>query len=107
MTDPLPPQREHGCEIENMPWPWDSIPRPWHLGQTTGEVPGGAPAALAALRVIAEQLSVVLEGLAAGSSVRGSGTKPAVNAQVQYSASGTGGTQNEFTPTFPPVSSTC
>ena len=26
MTVPLPPQREHGWEIENRPWPWDSTP---------------------------------------------------------------------------------
>ncbi len=43
ITVPLPPQREHGCEIENRPWPWDSIPRPWHFGHTTGAVPGLAP----------------------------------------------------------------
>src|SRR3954447_24855342 len=43
MIAPEPWQREHGWEMENRPWPWDSIPRPWHLGQTFGEVPGLAP----------------------------------------------------------------
>src|SRR3954454_16354425 len=43
MTVPEPPQRAHGRVIENRPWPWDSTPRPWHTGQTTGEVPGRAP----------------------------------------------------------------
>src|SRR3954464_9942940 len=43
MIAPDPWQREHGCEIENRPWPWDSMPRPWHFGQTFGDVPGLAP----------------------------------------------------------------
>src|SRR4051812_762610 len=43
MTAPEPPHFEHGVEIENSPWPWDSIPRPWHLGHTRGLVPGLAP----------------------------------------------------------------
>ena len=43
MIAPDPWQREHGCEIEKRPWPWDSIPRPWHFGQTFGDVPGLAP----------------------------------------------------------------
>src|ERR687888_1569455 len=43
ITVPEPPQREHGREIENTPWPCDSTPRPWHTGQTIGEVPGRAP----------------------------------------------------------------
>src|SRR3954465_10387038 len=43
ITVPAPLQREHGCEIENRPSPRDSMPRPWHLGQTVGEVPGLAP----------------------------------------------------------------
>src|SRR3954470_3005811 len=43
MTVPLPPQREHGCEIENRPWPCDSTPRPWQTGQIVGLVPGLAP----------------------------------------------------------------
>src|SRR3954454_5898655 len=43
MTVPVPPHCEHGCEIENRPWPWDSMPRPWQRGQTRGLVPGLAP----------------------------------------------------------------
>src|SRR5919108_4063221 len=43
ITVPEPPQREHGREIENTPWPCDSTPRPWHTGQTIGDVPGRAP----------------------------------------------------------------
>src|SRR3954452_144576 len=43
MTVPAPLQRAQGRVIENRPWPWDSTPRPWHTGQTTGEVPGRAP----------------------------------------------------------------
>ena len=40
MIAPVPPQREHGWEIENSPWPCDSMPRPWQRGQTFGSVPG-------------------------------------------------------------------
>src|SRR5690242_11367393 len=36
ITVPEPLQREHGVEIENRPWPWDSMPRPWHFGHTLG-----------------------------------------------------------------------
>src|SRR3954468_18652673 len=43
MIAPDPWQREHGCEIENSPCPWDSMPRPWHFGHTFGDVPGLAP----------------------------------------------------------------
>src|SRR3954453_20936020 len=43
MTAPVPPHCEHGCEIENRPWPWDSMPRPWQRGHTFGDVPGFAP----------------------------------------------------------------
>src|SRR5436190_17004694 len=43
ITVPAPLHSEHGCEIENRPSPRDSIPRPWHFGQTCGEVPGLAP----------------------------------------------------------------
>src|SRR6188472_3036477 len=43
MIAPVPPQREHGWEIENSPWPCDSMPRPWQRGQTLGDVPGLAP----------------------------------------------------------------
>ena len=43
ITVPEPPQRSHGRVIENSPWPWDSTPRPWQTGQTTGWVPGSAP----------------------------------------------------------------
>ncbi len=43
ITVPAPPQREQGWEIENMPWPWVSIPRPSQRGQTIGVVPGFAP----------------------------------------------------------------
>ena len=43
MTVPEPPQFEHGCEIEKMPWLCDSTPRPSHTGHTRGEVPGFAP----------------------------------------------------------------
>ena len=43
MIAPVPPQREHGWEIENSPWPWDSMPRPWQRGHTLGDVPGLAP----------------------------------------------------------------
>src|SRR3954468_11334712 len=43
ITVPAPPQRVHGCEIENRPWPCDSSPRPWQRGQTFGDVPGFAP----------------------------------------------------------------
>ena len=34
---------EHGCDIEKMPWLWDSMPRPLQTGQTRGVVPGLAP----------------------------------------------------------------
>src|ERR1700752_3589874 len=43
MIVPEPPQREHGWEIENIPWPCVSIPRPSQRGQTVGCVPGFAP----------------------------------------------------------------
>src|SRR3954447_16228062 len=43
MTAPEPPHCEHGCEIENSPWPWLSMPRPWQRGHTRGLVPGLAP----------------------------------------------------------------
>src|SRR3954451_8966173 len=43
MTVPEPPQRVHGCEIENRPWPCDSTPRPWQRGHVFGAVPGLAP----------------------------------------------------------------
>src|SRR3954464_511201 len=43
MTVPAPPHCEHGCEIENSPWPCDSMPRPWQRGHTRGLVPGLAP----------------------------------------------------------------
>ena len=43
MTVPAPPQREQGWEMENMPWPCVSIPRPSQRGQTIGVVPGLAP----------------------------------------------------------------
>ena len=43
ITVPEPPQRSHGRVMENRPWPWDSTPRPWQTGQTTGWVPGSAP----------------------------------------------------------------
>src|ERR1700757_3504032 len=43
ITVPEPPQLEHGCEIEKIPWLWDSIPRPLQTGQTFGWVPGLAP----------------------------------------------------------------
>ena len=43
ITVPEPPQREHGWEIENIPWPWVSMPRPSQRGQTVGVVPGLAP----------------------------------------------------------------
>ncbi len=43
ITVPEPPQREQGWEIENMPWPCVSIPRPSHFGHTFGVVPGFAP----------------------------------------------------------------
>ena len=43
MTVPAPPQREHGVEIENRPWPSISTPRPAQRGQTIGAVPGLAP----------------------------------------------------------------
>src|SRR3954469_10579965 len=43
MTVPEPPHCEHGWEIENSPWPWLSIPRPWQRGHTRGLVPGLAP----------------------------------------------------------------
>ena len=46
ITVPEPSQFEHGCEIEKMPWLWDSTPRPWQTGQTFGEVPGFAPVPL-------------------------------------------------------------
>ena len=42
----MPPHFEHGCEIENRPWPSDSIPRPWQREQTVGAVPGFAPVPL-------------------------------------------------------------
>ena len=40
---PAPPQFEHGCEREKIPWLWDSTPRPLQTGHTLGEVPGFAP----------------------------------------------------------------
>src|SRR5436305_5375421 len=43
MTVPAPPHCEHGWEIENSPWPWLSMPRPWQRGHTRGLVPGLAP----------------------------------------------------------------
>ncbi len=43
ITVPVPPHCEHGCEIENIPWPCVSIPRPSQLGHTDGAVPGLAP----------------------------------------------------------------
>src|ERR1700752_2436125 len=43
MIVPDPPQREHGWEIENMPCPCVSMPRPSQRGQTVGCVPGFAP----------------------------------------------------------------
>jgi hypothetical protein len=43
MIVPLPPHCEHGWEIENRPCPSASTPRPWHLGQISGAVPGLAP----------------------------------------------------------------
>src|SRR5438270_7612551 len=43
MIVPVPPQREQGAEIENIPWPSVSTPRPWQRGQTLGAVPGLAP----------------------------------------------------------------
>ncbi len=43
ITVPLPPQREQGWEIENMPCPCVSIPRPSQRGHTFGVVPGLAP----------------------------------------------------------------
>src|SRR6201999_4485580 len=43
ITVPDPPQLEHGCEIEKMPWFWGSMPRPWQTGETFGEVPGRPP----------------------------------------------------------------
>ena len=46
ITVPLPPQREHGCEIENMPCPCDSIPRPLAARADVGVVPGRAPVPL-------------------------------------------------------------
>src|SRR3954453_6883177 len=43
MTVPAPPHCEHGCEIENSPCPWLSMPRPWQRGHTRGVVPGLEP----------------------------------------------------------------
>ncbi len=43
ITVPEPPQREQGCEIENMPCPCVSMPRPSQRGHTIGVVPGLAP----------------------------------------------------------------
>ena len=43
ITVPEPPQREQGWEIENMPCPCVSMPRPSQRGQTDGVVPGLAP----------------------------------------------------------------
>src|SRR3954451_21061552 len=43
MIAPVPPHCEHGWEIENSPWPCDSMPRPWQRGHTRGLVPGLAP----------------------------------------------------------------
>src|SRR3954452_23206733 len=43
MIVPEPPQRWQGRVIENRPWPSDSTPRPWQMGQTVGFVPGRAP----------------------------------------------------------------
>src|SRR6185312_1613812 len=40
---PVPPHWGHGWEIENSPWPCDSMPRPWQRGHTVGLVPGFAP----------------------------------------------------------------
>ncbi len=43
ITVPAPPQREHGWEIENIPCPCVSIPRPSQRGHTDGVVPDLAP----------------------------------------------------------------
>src|SRR5271166_3191010 len=43
ITVPAPPHNEQGWEMENMPCPWVSIPRPSQRGQTDGVVPGLAP----------------------------------------------------------------
>ena len=43
ITVPEPPQLEHGCEIEKIPWLCASTPRPSHTGHTFGVVPGLAP----------------------------------------------------------------
>src|SRR5436305_15279207 len=43
MIVPAPPQFEHGCEIEKIPWLCDSIPVPLQTGHTFGLVPGLAP----------------------------------------------------------------
>src|SRR6185437_1183805 len=43
ITVPAPPHSEHGWEIENIPWPCVSMPRPSQRGHTFGVVPGFAP----------------------------------------------------------------
>ena len=47
ITVPAPPQSEHGWEIENIPWPWVSMPRPSQRGHTDRRRPrlGAGPAA--------------------------------------------------------------
>ena len=40
MIVPEPPHCEHGWEMENIPWPWVSMPRPSQRGQMVGVVPG-------------------------------------------------------------------
>jgi hypothetical protein len=40
---PVPPQSEHGCEIEKRPCDCASTPRPLQREQTVGWVPGFAP----------------------------------------------------------------
>ncbi len=51
MTVPEPPQREQGWEIENIPCPCVSMPRPSQRGHTDGEVPGLAPVPRQVLQV--------------------------------------------------------
>src|SRR3712207_4391516 len=43
MSNPPPPQREHGCEMETRPCPSVSTPRPPHCGHVRRLVPGSAP----------------------------------------------------------------
>src|ERR1700727_1550813 len=43
ITVPEPPQLEHGCVIEKIPWLCASTPRPWQTGQIFGLVPERAP----------------------------------------------------------------